>query len=211
MICLDLETIALPDVEIEPVSAPSNYKDPIKIAEYIAKGEADQRERAALYPYSNRIVALGWCHEGEAIERVTVFQTLEQERVGLREFWEAMPWRSQVVPIVTFAGRTFDLPTLMVRSRAHRLDYPALNLDRYRSPHPDLLELLTFHGAIGTRSLKWFAKAHGLDVSDAFGGKEIAQLSEDQNWDAIAAHCASDVRLTRGLAEAIGLWKRRAS
>jgi hypothetical protein len=94
---------------------------------------------------------------------------------------------------------------LLSRSRLLGVRAPDLNLDRYRSPHPDLLQRLTYRGAIQARSLRWFAKRFGLDTSDAFSGKEIAGLYEDGNWDAIKAHCASDVRLTRHLAERIGV------
>jgi Cu/Ag efflux pump CusA len=60
------------------------------------------------------------------------------------------------------------------------------------------------------------ARAYGIapghlnkQLSSLIGGKEIAQLYEDENWDAIKAHCASDVRLTRQLAERLGVMKPR--
>ena len=82
-------------------------------------------------------------------------------------------------------------------------------LFRSKSPHPDLLKILTFDGAIPPRSLKWFGKRFGLNTDDAFSGREIAQLYEDENWDAIRAHVTSDVTLTRQLAERMGVVKAR--
>src|SRR5882724_10402706 len=65
---LDIECTAIADIESyyddsEPIEAPSNYKDPIKIAEYIARESVRRQEafidRAALDPDLCRIVYLG--------------------------------------------------------------------------------------------------------------------------------------------------------
>lgn len=212
-IIVDCETLAIDGAEAltEPVSAPVNYKVPAKIAAYIEEKQREQVEKAALYPYTARIIALGWCYETDEINRVEVINNEGREAAVLREFWTAVRDTAHgVLPLVTFNGRAFDLPLLMVRSRLLGVtNAPELNVDRYRSPHPDLLALLTFHGALPARSLKWFAKRFGLDTSDAFSGREIATLYEDGNWDAIRSHCDSDVTLTRQLAERLGVVRRR--
>lgn len=212
-IIVDVETVAIADAAdyIEPVSAPSNYKDPAKIAEYIAKAEVKQRDEAGLYPYTARVIAVGWCESGDEVEHVLTCDTEAREASVLRELWSRVldSTTGHVMPLVTFNGRRFDLPLLMVRSTLLGVEHPTLNLDRYRSPHPDMLELLTYNGVLDYRSLTFFAKRFGLDTSDAFSGKEVAGLYEDQNWDAIKAHCVSDVRLTRQLAERLGIIKAR--
>jgi len=208
-IILDLETVAVEGVEIEPVSAPSNYKDPEKIAAYIADGERAQRERAALYPWTARIIAAGWCHEGDEVVTVRLCNGDAGEAAMLRELWSMVQdGRTGLVePVVTFNGRGYDLLVLMARSRLLGVPYPALNVDRYRSPHPDLMQILSFNGAIQARSLTWYARRFGLSTDDAFSGREIAQLYESQNWDAITAHVTSDVTLTRQLGERLGVLK----
>ncbi|MCC6650657.1 MAG: ribonuclease H-like domain-containing protein [Candidatus Eisenbacteria bacterium] len=212
-IIVDCETLAIEGAEAltEPVSAPVNYKDPEKIAAYIAEKQRDQIEKAALYPYTSRIIALGYCYETDEVNRVEVINNEGREATVLREFWSAVVGPSgNVLPLVTFNGRAFDLPLLMVRSRLLGVpNAPELNVDRYRSPHPDLLDILTFRGALPARSLTWFATRFGLNTSDAFSGREIAQLYEDGNWDAIRSHCDSDVTLTRQLAERLGVVRRR--
>ena len=207
-IVVDLETVAVAGVKTEPVTAPANYKDEAKIVAYVKEKQAEQITRAALYPWTARIVALGWCEEGEDIERVTICDSDAAEATALREFWgRAVDTRGAVTPLVTFAGRTFDLPVMLARSRMLGVKAPILDLRKYGNSHPDLLKILTFDYEQPPRSLKWFAELFGLDVSDAFGGKEIAQLYEDQNFDAIKSHCASDVRLTRLLAEKLNVLK----
>jgi len=214
MIILDLETIAVDGVATEPVSAPANYKDPEKIAAYIAEAEKAQREKAALYPWTARVIALGYCAAGDELPTVKVVNSEAAEAAMLRDFWGrvADARTGAVTPLITYNGLGFDLPVLMARSRLLGVSAPDLNLDRYRSPHPDMMQILTFRGAIQARSLTWFAKRFGLPTDDAFSGKEIAGLYEDQNWDAIKKHCESDVMLTRLLAERLGIIKppRRA-
>ena len=205
MVVVDIETLAVSGIEIEPVSAPANYKDPEKIAAYIADGERAQRERAALYPWSCRGVAFGWCHEGTEAVEVRLANGDASEASSLREFWYQVKGQD----LVTFNGLAFDLPVLMARSTLLGVPCPALNVDRYRSPHPDLLKLLTFNGAIPARSLRWFATRFGLNTDDAFSGAHVAQLVEDANWDAITSHVVSDVTLTRQLAERLGVLKAR--
>lgn len=209
---IDLETVAIDGAGslVEPVSAPANYKDEAKIAAYIADAQKAQIEKAALYPWTARIVALGWCEETDDVEHVAVCNSEAREATVLREFWErVVDSRGNVTHLVTFNGRSFDLLVLMARSRMLGVTAPVLNVDKYRSPHPDLMQILTFNGAIPARSLGWYARRFGLNTDDAFSGREIAGLVADSNWDAVTAHCASDVRLTRQLAERLGVMKPR--
>lgn len=211
MVVVDIETVGIDGLDVEPVSAPANYKDPEKIAQYIAEKQAEQVARAALYPWSCRIIALGWCEEQNEVPTVELAGSQLAEGAMLARFWDVM-WNrrtNSVERFVTFNGRTFDLPVIMARSRLLGVPAPDLNLDRYRSPNVDLMDELTFKGAIQARSLGWFARRFGLNTDDNFSGKEIAGLLEDGNWDAIKAHCESDVNLTRQLGERIGVLKRR--
>ncbi len=69
------------------------------------------------------------------------------EKEMLADFWAAL---SKYDRCVTFNGRTFDGPFLSVRSAVHGL-LPSKNLLGYRysiETHVDLLEVLTFQGAV---------------------------------------------------------------
>lgn len=209
-IVVDIECVAVEGVSAlyDAPEPDKRLKDPDKIAADIAQKRVDQIARAALYPWTARVVALGYCEDGDEAVRVFCAANEATETVMLKEFW-AMAWNGHsVAPLVTFNGLAYDLPVLAARSRLLGISAPELNLDRYRSPHPDLMQILTFRGAIERRSLKFFAKVFGLNTDDAFSGKEIAELYEDQNWMAIKAHCESDVTLTRQLAEHLGVIKR---
>jgi len=213
----------------EPVKADGRLTDPAKIAadlakktaaeaERVAKANQEQLDACALYPYTARIVALGWAWEGEDVVTVRTAQTEMAEAEMLRDFWGMVtdPTTGHVMPLVGFNSRAFDLPLMVIRSRLLGVKAPPLNLDRWRSPHPDVMRELTMQEAIrppkGQGTLRWFAKRFGLPMDDAFSGAEVAQLVESDNWDAITAHCEWDVRSCKALGEIIGVLKptRRA-
>lgn len=209
---VDIETIAADGITFEPVTAPANYKDAAKIAAYISEAEAAQRERAALYPWTARVIALGWCHEGDEAVESRLANSEAAEASMLKDFWQrASDDRSGLTPLVGFNHISFDLPVLVARSMLLGVKHPVVNLDRYRTPHIDLMQLLCFKDThkIPPRSLKWFAARFGLNTDDAFSGALIAQLYQDSNWDAITKHVESDVLLTRQLAERMGVLRPR--
>lgn len=208
-IVTDIETVAVDGFDIEPIAAPANYKDPEKIAAYIAQAEAAQREKAALYPWTSRVVALGTA-SGDHDPSVVVITSEAEEREALTWFWRSIVHEDDarfVRPLIGFNHRTFDLPVLMARSTLLGVPYQPLNLDRYRSPHVDLLDRLTFFGSVPARSLHWFARRFGLPVDDTVRGADVAGLVVKGDWEAVRAHCASDVQLTRALAQRLGLMR----
>lgn len=205
---VDLETVAIENAAdfIEPAEAAGNLKDPQKIADDIAKKELAQIEKAALHPYTCRIVALGLWRDGDEHPRVRVTLTEDDEAETLRVFWRSAVSQSGAVsPLVTFNGNLFDLPVLMARSRLLGVPAPVLNIDKYRSPHPDLMQILTFRGAIAARSLKWFAKRFGLPVDDETSGADVAALVAAGDVQAVADHCEADVKTTYALAVKMGV------
>lgn len=211
-IILDLETVAIDGASdlVEPVSAPANYKDPEKIAAYIADAQKAQREKAALYPWTARIVALGYI-DTDGDETVVYCQDETEEAAALTAFWPKT-WDSDerfIRPIIGFNHRSFDLPVLLARSVLLGVKAPILNLDRYKTPHADLMEKLTWYGAIPSRSLTWFARRLGIPVTDTVKGNQIAGLVAEGQWDAVVEHCRSDVRLTLAVAQRLGVVRER--
>lgn len=79
----DLETVAREDAAdfLEPPCAPANYKDPDKIAAFIADATAKRLDKCALDPDLNRIVAIG------TPEGVVLAKTELEEIDALRYFW----------------------------------------------------------------------------------------------------------------------------
>src|SRR5690606_16584599 len=178
MVIFDLETVAIDRATdlVEPVSAPSNYKDEAKIASYVAEKQAEQISKAALYPWTARVVAIGWYDTNADRPRATVqvCRTEQDEKHTLMDFW-SMASRDDgrfLIPLCGFNSLSFDLPMLVARSMLLGVKHPMPSLDRYRSPHPDLMQILSFKGAIPSRSLKWYAKRFGIPCEDTVSGAD---------------------------------------
>lgn len=217
----DLETAPHPDAALylvppnfDAIKAPSNYKDEAKISAYIeqAKREAQQDyerslDRCALDWNLSRIVCLGLHNVGDGGPQVIVCKTEAEEKAALAAFWLATRGRR----LVGFCSRTFDIPTLIQRSRYLGVPYRELSLAKFgRGDVTDLREILTFddarYEALMPRSLDAFCKRFGLVVEDDWTGADVPTLIKEGNWEGVKAHCLADLKRTRLLAERIGVF-----
>lgn len=128
------------------------------------------------------------------------------ERDMLVKFWEVA---EKYDAFVSFNGRAFDAPFLMVRSAVHGI-HPSKNLlaNRYLSLQPreakhiDLQEELTFYGAMRKRgSLHLWCRAFGIESPKAGGvsGDDVKGLYESKEFEKIARYNAGDLRATAAL------------
>ncbi len=121
------------------------------------------------------------------------------ERFILEKFWESIKYYDQ---FITFNGRTFDCPFIMIRSAIHRLK-PTKQLmpNRYSGPHIDLMDRLTFFGATRRQSLEVYCKAFGIESPKAEGvsGADVQELFRQGQYLEIARYCLRDVRATKQL------------
>lgn len=131
MIVIDCETSPQEGVEnlIEEPSAPSHYKDPAKIAAYIAGAKADLIEGAALSPFHGRILAIG-CLKREpwVNDEITIIHGYDEKR-NLTEFWEYYRKHREQghsQDFVGFNSNSFDWPMLVKRSYANGIKPPRL-------------------------------------------------------------------------------------
>lgn len=203
----DLETLGLPEAAgwVDPVSAPSNYKDPEKIAAYIAEAEADRLDRFALDADTNRIVALGWHDVGFGEPIVRLCRTEGEEKIALVEYWGS--FSKQYTRIVGFNSARFDLVVLVMRSIYLNIWHPEIVIaPTWKSPHIDLWERLSLGGARkDVKSLRFYAKRFGIPIYDDISGKDVAAMVAAGEWIKIQNHCLFDLDLTRALAERIGV------
>lgn len=211
---LDLETLPITDaaafVTLDDIAAPSNYKDEAKIAAYCEAERVKRIAAAALDLDLARVCAVGTVHDGNG--HATLMRTEDEER-----FWfetmarELDPHSRDFVALVTFNGHAYDLPLLMRRAKYLGVDFPRINLDRYRSPHTDLYEELRMRrNDIKAHGLRWYMRRHGwTDLLDADplkdGGADVAQAAAEGRWEDIAAHVRVDMLGTYRLAQWLGV------
>ncbi len=127
------------------------------------------------------------------------------ERESIENFWAAI---SRFRQFITFNGRSFDCPFLMIRSailgvKSSRNLVPY----RYKSDESfDLMEQLTFYGAVRKYSLDFCCKAFGIHSpkSDGITGKDLERVFAEGGYLQIAHYCMGDVKAT---AELFRRWK----
>lgn len=207
---LDIETVGLETAKewVEPLSAPSNYKDEQKIADYIREAEAERALRFALDPDCCRIVAFGYHDIGHGDPIVALCSTEFEERQQLRLFWES--FAQQETRLITYNGHRFDLPVLVMRSLYLDVPHPAIQFaPAWKAwPHVDLWEKLSLNGARkDVKSLRFYAKRFGIPIYDDITGKDVAAMVEAGEWRKIENHCLFDLDVTRALAERLGVLK----
>lgn len=128
------------------------------------------------------------------------------EKEMLEKFWEGAMHYDE---FISFNGRGFDVPFLMVRSAIYGLrpskdlmSNRYLNLQKYSAKHIDLLDQLSFYGAVRRRgNLHLWTRAFGIRSPKEEGvtGDQVGELFRQKKFLAIARYNAGDLRATRDL------------
>ncbi len=138
------------------------------------------------------------------------------ERAILRDFWNFLRTdECRGAHYITFNGRMFDFPFLMLRSAVLGVR-PSVNLmggTRYRyEGHTDLLDEFTFYspqsvGATRRYNLDFLTKAFGIESPKSHGvdGTKVAALYAEKHYTTIAEYCLADVVATWELYQ---VWER---
>lgn len=123
------------------------------------------------------------------------------EQEMLRFFWKKLGCYSS---FVTFNGRMFDCPFIMVRSAVHGLRVQR-NLVPYRfaaNEHIDLADQFSFYGASAKKfPLHMWCRAFGIPSPKESGvtGLDVKDLFRQNECVKIARYCADDVVATKRL------------
>src|SRR5204862_7899975 len=130
------------------------------------------------------------------------------EKQILQKFWDFFENDSR---FITFNGRQFDGPFLMIRSAVNGVT-PKRDLVGYRygfHPNCDLREALNFFGTVNARQFKFnldlACKTFGLGTSKGEGldGRSVEAWYRAGRHREIAEYCLDDVRATKELYEKI--------
>jgi len=183
---------------------------------------ADVKNGMGFSPLTGQIVAIG-IYDGEREKGAVYFQSSPKkeeksfeengykfevmtEKEMLQKFWDIV---EKYDTFVTFNGRQFDVPFLMVRSAIHGIR-PTKNLlsNRYLhsqvrgASHIDLFDQLTFYGALRRKGgLHLWCRAFGIESPKAQGvdGDDVKALFEDGRGADIARYNSRDLRATHEL------------
>lgn len=171
------------------IEAPANYKDPVKIAEYVRQKAADRIEQAALHAYLAGVVAIGWADLFEGDVHVAA-GTIAQEKETLSIFAAAMHnIRADEVIVCGWHIREFDLPFLSARCALHGVQMP-----RWWPHSKDWQRVYDAKDTLGEGKLAQWLAAFGLPPKTA-DGSQVANMTTQQ----IADYCCDDVHAEREL------------
>lgn len=184
--------------------------------ETVRQAKTDEAERwLSLYPFTAKVVAIGMYdvqkekayvyYENEPEEEWTSeekhikYKGLSEVEM-LKSFWRIMEQTDQVI---TFNGRNFDLPFMMMRSAMLEVR-PSKNFMGYRydtKSHIDLLEQFTFYAATRKFNLDFYCHAFGVKTpkSKEVSGMEVKNLYEAGRIKDIAIYCGNDIIATNEL------------
>ncbi len=182
--------------------------------EKIRQAKKDEAIRyLSLYPLTAKVIAIGLLHtemekavvlyEGSEEENnvvtedeLVVYKPLSEKEM-LETFWN---YAAKTERFISFNGRNFDLPFLMIRSAKLKVK-PTVNFikNRYdKSQHIDLLEQFTFYGLIKKFNLDFYCQSFGIDSPKSKGvsGMDVKQLYDAGRIKEIAVYCGDDIRAT---------------
>jgi len=211
-IVFDIETIGVDFEELSP-----------EVQKYVLKDAEDEKkakeikDKLGLWPLTGQIVAISLINPDSGkgrtyfqapdkkieafIEDEIEYQALTEKEI-LEKFWQEIKNYQQVV---TFNGRRFDCPYIMLRSAALKVR-PTRNLMPYRysvDDHIDLLDQLTFYDAFRRFSLDFYCKSFDLKAGKLAGmsGDKVQEYFNQGKYLEIARYCSLDVKATVELLE----------
>lgn len=128
------------------------------------------------------------------------------EKEMLESFWSGA---KNYQDFISFNGRCFDGPFLMIRSAIHKIKPTQdlmsnryLSSQKYGAKHIDLLDQLTFYGAVRRKgSLHLWSRAFNINSPKSQGitGDDIGRFFKERKFLEIAKYNAGDLFATKSL------------
>jgi predicted PolB exonuclease-like 3'-5' exonuclease len=160
--------------------------------------------------WAHRIIVIGylWLDHAYRFKRCGVIEsdrdatasTDERERALLAGFSRLV--RDARPVLVTYNGRSFDLPVMVMRALCHAVPLPWYYRDRERryryseDGHLDLCDWLADHGASRAGKLDAVARLIGLPGKVGVDGSQVDGLYQAGKLAAIEHYCLADVAQT---------------
>jgi DNA polymerase elongation subunit (family B) len=213
-VVFDIETVSFPFETLSESQQEYLLRDAQKIEDQKEKDKKidDSIRFTSLYPFTAKVIAIGLFdvqkekafvyYESEAKEewaneeKDVNYRGLSEPEM-LKSFWRITEKTDQ---LISFNGRNFDLPFLMMRSALNKIK-PSKNFMTKRfdlSLHIDLLEQFTYYGLTRKFNLDFYCYAFGIESpkSKGISGMEVKTLFEAGRVKDIAAYCGGDIKAT---------------
>lgn len=184
------------------------------------EAEDSAKDELGFSPFTGEIVALGLLdsdtQKGAVYYQAPKKPIADQEKDGMKlcvqtekemleKFWQLS---ERYTHFVTYSGRTFDIPYIMIRSAIHDIQ-PNKDLMRGRylyqqSPnaiHIDLYDQLSFYGAMRIGGLHLACRAFGIETpkDGEIDGAKVQEYFRAGKYQEIAEYNARDIVSTNAL------------
>ncbi len=180
---LDIETI--PDADLYVPAQPN---------------PGSERSFPPIFACRPVVIGVMWLDENLVCKKAGTIGEGKDEGGMLADFAEFVnKWEPT---LVTWNGRGFDLPVLMLRSLRYGVSAPWYYRKpgyRYRystASHVDLCDIMADHGATRMTSLHGAARLIGLPGKDGVDGSQVEALFRTGQIEALRGYCLSDVAQT---------------
>jgi predicted PolB exonuclease-like 3'-5' exonuclease len=168
--------------------------------------ETPHGESAFPPTWAHRIIVVGylWLDHHYRLKRFGVMEPAADDRDrerSLLEDFSRFVGRARPV-LVTYNGRSFDLPVIVMRALCHAIPLPWYYRDRdvrYRyseDGHLDLCDWLADHGATRAGKLDAIARLIGLPGKTGIDGSQVEGLYQAGQLASIQQYCLTDVAQT---------------
>lgn len=200
--------------DLARVRAPGNYKDPEKIAAYIAEArrdierDADGKVQKALADTSfdggyGQIICIGYAFDdGPTMSHYADDLTLASEARVISAFFASISrtvGNSGLRPrLIGHNHIGFDLPFVWKRAIVHGIR-PPLWFPRDPKPWSDNVvdTMLQWAGARGRISMDELCSILGIEGKDGISGADVWPMAQAGRFQEIADYCEGDVARTR--------------
>jgi predicted PolB exonuclease-like 3'-5' exonuclease len=150
--------------------------------------------------YAHRVIVIGclWMDAAYRMKRLGIIGESASDERGILEDFSAFVGRHRPA-LVTYNGRTFDMPVLALRSLHCGVAMPWYYRDRSvrhrysQEGHIDLCDWLADHGAARSSSLDAMARLIGLPGKVGVDGSQIEGMYRAGMLERIQSYCLSDV------------------
>jgi len=200
LVCIfDCETV--PDIELLKQNYEITQDDNILICEEAFFAQEEKTGSSFLPIPFHQVVSISAVIADDFGNFVKVGTFKGNEEEIIRDFFKFID--SKKPKLISFNGRSFDLPMLFIRALKYNLSLPAYfdntnKWENYRSRysenfHIDLIEVLGSYGAVRGLKLDVIAQMAGLPGKFDVHGDEVYKLYFDGELKAIEEYCESDV------------------
>ena len=206
MICIfDCETV--PDIELVKKSFNITKSENLDIANEAFELQLKKTGSSSFLPIPfHQVVSISAVIAGDDLEfkKVGIFNGKNEEAI-LKDFLNFIDKKSP--KLVSFNGRGFDLPMLMVRAMKYnitckgyfsKIDSGKTNFKNYRyrfdeTYHLDLMDSISDFGAVRGLNLNTLASMMNIPGKFDVSGDEVHTLYFNDKLDEINQYCESDV------------------